>query len=267
VSAAERPGPALELTQLLPETKTTTVGELTRSLDLGAKAPPDRPYVIVNFVATADGRTAFRGRSGALSDLGDRAVFHGLRESVDAVFAGTITMRDESYGRLVRDPERRTRRAASGRAPDPLAVVMTRSGNVPGEIPLFADPDSRIVVFTPTEPDLAGTRAQTEVIQLDPGQLTLTTMLRRLRSDYDVRALLCEGGATVFGALLHEHLVDELFLTLAPKLAGGGDGPGLTSGHELPELLGLRLVWVLEREQSLFLRFALVHPGVQDSLR
>src|SRR5437763_736888 len=78
VSAPERPGPALELTQLLPEAKTTTVGELVGSLDLGARAPADRPYVIVNFVATADGRTAFHGRSGQLSDLGDRAVFHGL---------------------------------------------------------------------------------------------------------------------------------------------------------------------------------------------
>src|SRR5437588_1262348 len=82
VSATERPGPALELTQLLPEAKTTTVGELVTSLDLGSSAPADRPYVVVNFVATADGRTAFHGRSGQLGDLGDRAVFHGLRESV-----------------------------------------------------------------------------------------------------------------------------------------------------------------------------------------
>jgi 5-amino-6-(5-phosphoribosylamino)uracil reductase len=186
-------------------------------------------------------------------------MFHGLRESVDAILAGTNTMRDESYGRLVRDPERRGRRAAAGLSPDPLAVVVSRSGAVPTEIPLFQDPDSRIVVFGPNGPDgleLPEVPAQVELIRLDPGRLTLTTALRRLRAEHDIRSLLCEGGATMFGALLHEDLTDELFLTLAPKLAGGGEGPGLTSGPALPELRELRLVWALEREQTLFLRYA-----------
>jgi riboflavin-specific deaminase-like protein len=257
VSAPERPGPALELRQLLPQCRQTTVGEVLASLNLVRSAHADRPYTAVNFVATADGRTAFRGRSGALSDVGDRAVFHGLRERVDAVFTGTGTLRAEGYGRLVPDPERRRRRAASGLSPEPLACVITRSGNVPTEIPLFNDPDSRIVVFTPTAIDLSGLAAHVDVVRLDPGQLTLTTMLRRLRADYDVRALLCEGGPTVFGALLQESLVDELFLTISPKLAGGGTEPGVTSGPELPELQPLRPVWALERDGSLFMRYAL----------
>ena len=75
-------------------------------------------------------------------------MFHGLRERVDAVFAGTGTMAAEGYGRLVRDPARRQRRAARGLAPDPLACVISRSGKIPTEIPLFEDPDSRVVVFS-----------------------------------------------------------------------------------------------------------------------
>lgn len=256
MNGAERPGPALVMNRLLPEPKSITIGELVASLELGARAPAERPHVVVNFVVTADGRTAFQGRSGGLSDLGDRAMFHGLRESVDAVLAGTNTLRAERYGRLVRDPERRERRAAAGLRPDPLAVVLTRSGNVPLDIPLFADPHSRVVVFTPRPLDLAGVQAGVDVVRLDPGQLTLTTAMRRLRSDYDVRSLLCEGGATLFGALLHERLTDELFITLAPKLTGGGTEPGVTRGAALPELADLELVWVLEREQSLFLRYA-----------
>jgi riboflavin-specific deaminase-like protein len=227
------------------------------SLNFTAQAPPDRPYTVVNFVATVDGRTAFQGRSGGLSDVADRAIFHGLRERVDAVFTGTATMRTERYGRLVPDPERRQRRAGSGLAPDPLACVITRRGDVPTEIPLFDDPQSRIVVFTPTTLDLSGLQAQIEVVRLDPGRLTLTTMVRRLREDYDVRSLLCEGGPTVFGSLLRENLTDELFLTVAPKLAGGGSSPTVTSGPELPELLNLRLAWVFEHGGSLFLRYGL----------
>ena len=63
--------------------------------------------------------------------------------------------------------------------------------------------------------------------------MTLATVMRHLRNLHGVRTVLCEGGPTIFGALLQEDLVDELFLTLAPKLAGGGRGPTISSGPQL----------------------------------
>jgi 5-amino-6-(5-phosphoribosylamino)uracil reductase len=233
------------------------IGDSLGSLKLAALARDQRPYTIVNFVVSADGRATFQGRSGLLGDEADSAVFHGLREQVDGVLAGTGTLRTERYGRLVRDPARRERRERSGLSPEPLACVFTRSGDVPTEIPLFDEPQARIVVFTPGDLDPSAYGAQVEVIRLDPGELTLTTMMRRLRSDYEVRSLLCEGGPTVFGALLQERLVDELFLTVAPKLTGGGPGPTASSGPELAELQQLALIWGLERNGSLFLRYRL----------
>jgi riboflavin-specific deaminase-like protein len=257
VPSPKQPGPGIELRELLPAPGLRTVGEAVASLDLVARAGPDRPYTIVNFVASADGRAAFQGRSGQLGDASDRAMFHGLRERVDAVFAGTGTMGTERYGRLVRDPERRRRRAEAGLAPEPLACLVSRSGAIPFDIPLFEDPEARVVVFTPAEPDLAPIRAQVEVVRLDPATFTLAAMMRHLRREHDVRALLCEGGPLVFGSLLQEGLVDELFLTLAPKLAGGGNDPAVTAGPGLPELASLELVWAFEHEGSLFLRYAL----------
>jgi riboflavin-specific deaminase-like protein len=251
------PDPVPALHQLFPELKRIAVRELLQELNLGRKVDTDRPYTIANFVASADGHAAYRGRSRWLSDNGDRELFHGLREHVDAILIGTGTLRTERYGRLVRDPERRHRRAASGLAPDPLACVFSRSGDVPLDIPLFADAASRIVVFTPADLDTSGLKAQVEVVHLDPGELTLTTMMRRLRAAYDVRALLCEGGPTLFGALVQEDLVDELFVSLAPKLTGGGSAPSITSGPELAELRRLDLLWVLELESALYLRYAL----------
>jgi riboflavin-specific deaminase-like protein len=243
--------------QLLPEPRRIEIRELIEALSLSARAPVDRPYTIVNFVASADGHAAFHGRSRELSDPGDRELFHGLRERVDAILVGTGTLRVERYGRLVRDPERRRRRAGSGLAPDPLACVFSRSGDVPTDVPLFEDPASRVVVFTPTalDPSLLG--AEVEVVRLDPGELTLTTMMRRLRSDYDIRSVLCEGGPTLFGALLQEDLVDELFLSLSPKITGGGNVPAISIGPPLPELRQLALVWALEHESALYLRYAL----------
>jgi riboflavin-specific deaminase-like protein len=249
-------GPDLELRQLLPEHRTIRVTNLLNAIDPAQHAGADRPHTLVNFVATVDGRTSFLGRSGPIGDEGDRQMFHGLRERVDAVMAGTATMRAERYGRMTRDPERRRRRTERGLAPEPLAVVVTRSGDVPFDIPLFAESEARVVVFTPTDLDTSGCAAQVDVVRLDPGQLTMTTVFRRLASDYKVRTLLCEGGATVFGALLHEDLADELFLTVSPRLAGGGSEAAITHGPALPELLHLTLLWALEREGSLFLRYA-----------
>jgi riboflavin-specific deaminase-like protein len=257
VTAASSTGPGPELRRLVPEPAPVHVGELLASLDLAGRAHVERPYLIANFVSSADGRAAVQGVSRGLSDPGDRQMFHGLREHVDAILVGTGTLRAERYGRLVRDPERRQRRAASGLRPEPLACIFSRGGDVPTDIPLFSEPAARIALFTPGALDTSGLAAQVEVIHLDPGEFTLTTMMRRLRSAFDVRSILCEGGPTLFGALLQEGLVDELFLSLAPKLAGGGMAPGITRGQALSELRQLTLVWAIERESSLYLRYAI----------
>jgi 5-amino-6-(5-phosphoribosylamino)uracil reductase len=244
--------------QLLPEPGSFIIEERLSDLDLGARAT-ERPYTIVNFVSSVDGRATFGGRSGDLGDDGDRAMFHGLREQVDAVLAGTRTIALENYGRILGTEERRERRLLRGLPPEPIACVVSRTGEIPTGIRLFQEPEARIVVFTSavTRPDLRGCAAQVDLISLDPATMTLTTALRMLRSDYGVGSLLCEGGPTLFGALLHERLVDELFLTIAPKLTGGGSGPAISAGPELPELQRLELIWALERHRSLFLRYAI----------
>jgi riboflavin-specific deaminase-like protein len=247
----------LELRQLHPRDAVVEVPEILESLRLEELAHPDRPYTLVNFIATADGRATFQGRSAPLGDEVDRAMFHGLREQAEAVMAGTHTVRIEHYGRMTRDPERRERRVAAGREPEPLACLVTRSGDVPIDAPIFSVAEARVAVFGPPDLHLPELEAQVDVVRLDPGELTLTTVMRRLRAEFGIRSLLCEGGPTLFNGLLHERLVDEMFLTLAPKLSGGGAEPAITNGPELPELQPLQLVWALERANSLYLRYRL----------
>jgi riboflavin biosynthesis pyrimidine reductase len=246
----------MDFRQLLPEPDTVDLDQLLEKLDLGARAT-DRPYTIANFVASADGRATFNGKSGALGDDGDKAIFHGLREHVDAVLAGTRTLGIEHYGRILGKPERRQRRRDRGLPDEPLACIVSRSGKIPSEIPLLAEPEARVVVFAPAgnAPELSGCAAHVEVVLLDAAELTLTTAVRHLRAEHGVRSLLCEGGPTIFGALLHERIVDELFLTLAPRLTGGGDGPSVSAGPALSEPRQLELAWALERAGSLFLRY------------
>lgn len=232
-------------------------------LDLASRAPVDRPYVVCNFVASADGKATLGGRSAALGGEGDRAVFALLRTQVDAVLAGTRTLRVEHYGALVRDPELRELRVREGRAPQPLAVVVSRSGVVPFEIPLFADPASRVALYLPANAKAPACAAQL-VVHPSPATGELADVLRSLRSEHEVRSLLCEGGPTMLGELIVEDLVDELFLTLAPALVGGAE-LGLSTGSEPPAARALRIVAALEHDGQLFLRYARqVSPGGAD---
>lgn len=237
--------------RLFPAPGTVELDDLRTGLEF-VPTTPDLPHTIANFVSTADGRAAFDDRSAPLSDEGDRGMFHTLRERVEAILVGTGTLRAERYGRLIPNAETRERRIRNGLAPEPIACIVTRSGTLPTEVPLFAEPEARIIVFTTAAVDVPD---HVGVIRLDPGELSLSTVARRLRADYSVGSLLCEGGPTIFASLLHEGLVNELFLTIAPKLAGGGQGPTITSGTELPKLAELRPHWILERQGTVFVRY------------
>jgi riboflavin-specific deaminase-like protein len=243
----------VDLRRLHPDASDLTVAEAISGLGLAELAAPERPYLIVNFVASADGKAAFQGRSGPLGNEADQAIFHRLRTQVDAVLVGSGTLRAERYGRLVREPDLRAAREAEGLAPDPVACVVTRTLNVPLDIPLFQEPDQPAVIFTSSQEPVDAPEA-VEVERVPAEELTMTTVLERLRTGRQVRSVLCEGGPTVFGVLLGEGLVDELFLTLAPRLAGGGE-PTIVNGLPLSELVELELVWTLESEGALFLRY------------
>jgi riboflavin biosynthesis pyrimidine reductase len=92
------------------------------------------------------------------------------------------------------------------------------------------------------------------VVESGPeGRVDLPALLRSLREE-GVRALLCEGGPTLHGSLQAAGLVDELFLTIAPKLRGGGAPPRILEG-ELDDVVPLELAWLLEKDGELFARY------------
>ncbi len=228
-------------------------------LDLGERAGADRPYVVCNFVSSADGKATAGGSTAKLGGEGDRAAFHLLRTQVDAVLAGTGTLRVERYGRLIRQERLIEIRRAEGRDAQPLAVVISRSGHIPFDIPLFSDSAARVALYTPSTTALPSCAAQITVHEIPAAGTALADMLRSLRHEHDVRSLLCEGGPVLFNAMLAENRVDELFLTLAPTLVGG-DELSITAGGSLDRPLPLRLVWALEHDSHLFLRYGRASP-------
>ena len=227
-----------------------------------ARAVPLRPYVILNMISTVDGRASIAGRSAAIGDRADRVLFHALRASVDGVIAGAGTVRVERYGRIIASAAGRALRLQRGLSEEPLACIVSGALELSAEIPLLADPAARVAILTPSAASVTGAAAQIDYIRAERnGKLDLPRALAELSGQFGVRTLLCEGGPHLNAELLQAGLVDELFLSFAPKLAGGEDVTGeslrILAGGEFEDPLALELLTVLEHDSYLFLRYAL----------
>jgi riboflavin-specific deaminase-like protein len=233
--------------RLLPDAAETSVADQVASLDLVGAAHESRPYLITNFAVTLDGHATIEGRSGAIGSATDTAMLVGLRTRVDAVMIGAGTMRAERYGRVVGDPAKRERREADGLAADPLMVIVSGRLDLPWDAPLFTEAGGPVMIVTDSDVDPPPTEAAVEVLRHE-GELDLEATLEHLRRERGVRALLCEGGPHLHAQLLDAGLVDELFVTHAPKLAGGA-GPGLVAGLE-QRTRPLELAWLLADEAT-----------------
>ncbi len=132
-------------------------------------------------------------------------------------------------------------------------VIVSGRLDLPWDAPLFADGGGRVLVFTASEADPPETATTLRIVRHE-GAVDLAAALQHLRHERGVRALLCEGGPHLHAQMQADGLVDDLFLTIAPKLAGG-DAPRVIEG-ELPAVAPLSLAWLLEEDGELFARYS-----------
>lgn len=242
------------LTRLFPPTAGTagslSVEEAYGQFDFAPLARDERPYVVVNMVATVDGQGRVNGDTSELGDETDQQLFAMLRSQVDCVMAGVRTVAIENYKAPAAKEETRERRIARGLAARPLFVTATRSGNLPLDAPLFQDPEARVVVFSSADPDLSTAAADVAVVGTeDPRE-----MLGHLRHEYGIRSLLLEGGPHINTPFFAAELIDELFLTVAPTLVGAGTPFPIIAG-DLPRRQQLHLSGALLANEHLYLRY------------
>jgi riboflavin-specific deaminase-like protein len=220
----------------------------------------ERPRALVNMASSVDGRATIGGLSGPLSGPADRALFHALRAAVDGVLVGAGTVRAERYGRMIQDPEVRALRREHGLADEPLACIVSGRLALPGDIPLLARPEARVVIVTSSQASIPDAAAQVEYVRAaHEGALDLPAALAALRERFGVELLLCEGGPHLTTNLLAQDLLDELFLTLSPRLVGGdamaGEALRILAGAELEPPRMLELIGALRGDSELFLRY------------
>jgi len=221
----------VELRRLFPDHATTTIEAAARGLGFGERAPADRPFIALNMVSTSDGKATLKGRTAPMSAPADRELFHQLRAQADGILVGAGTVRVERYGPVTKTPELQAKRDREGVRHDALCVIVSRSGELPADLPLLAEAGESVRIISDLEQGLKDLR------------------------DEGIRSLLCEGGPTLNGSLFTDRLVDELFLTIAPTIAGTGEHLTIVEGPPLPEAVTLELLTIHEAAGHLFVRY------------
>jgi len=208
-------------------------------LALSFPAPmPDRPYVILNMVTSADGKATAGKTEAPLSSPTDKLVLQSLRVHAGAVLDGAGTARSSGVNPTIRDARLRQVRESMGHTGPPLQAVLSGSANLPPDAPYLRREDFPLVIFvseTASPQRIAALSATGRNVEALPaGPAGLPELVRRLRRHYDVRLLLLEGGPALNSQFFHAGFVDEVFLTLSPHIADGRGTPTAVEGESFP---------------------------------
>lgn len=187
--------------------------------------PPAR-WLRANFITSLDGGATVEGRSGGLAGPGDRALFHLLRALADVIVVGAGTVRTENYGGAQLSVARRQQRQNRGQTEVPQLAVVTNSGLLDRDLPLFTRTEVPPLVLTctasadDTAQRLAGLADVLDCAGDDPHRVDERTALAALERRGLTR-VLTEGGPTLLDSFVGQDLLDELCLTIAPCVVGG----------------------------------------------
>jgi len=203
-----------------------------------ALAQPERPFVLLKWAASLDGKiAAASGASRWISGAEARAEVHELRALSDAVLCGRGTL-------LADDPELTARPDGAAAAAQPLRVLLDAPEDLPAAARVLAAAGRRLWVHGPGSraPHNAPAADRTLAVpRLGTGLLDLAPLLHALRRDHGVRRLLVEGGAAVHGSFLDQRLADGVVRYEAPVLLGGSRaacaGDGVPEPSQAPRLI------------------------------
>ena len=223
---------------------------------------PARPFVTANFAVTWDGRVStIRRTPSDFSSPRDKRQLVEIRSDCDAILVSAKTAATDNMTMGVPDEELRAQRRKRGLREFPVRVLLSRTGRIDPKLRLFTHNFSPIVVFSTTRMPARTRKALAPLadLRLHEGEgVDLAAMLAALRKDYGVRRLVCEGGPQILRALLINELIDEIHVTLCPRVFGGVGAPTLSgdAGDFLLQSRGLKLREMKIVEDECFLRYA-----------
>ena len=206
-----------------------------------------KPHIFLNMAMSLDGKITTRDNQGPrFTSNADKIRMGEIRSQADAILVGaaTIIADDPTFTSSPSNMERRIQRGAVA---NPIKVVISGSGSVSGTARMFHSNGAPALVFT-TEciPPYRLKRLQDvadEVYVVGETEVDFQRVIDILATGYAVQQLLVEGGGAVNFALLEAGLIDEVYLTLCPKIIGGRDVPTIVegSGFNFFDILDLEL--------------------------
>lgn len=234
---------------------------------LASEGRAEMPHVVINMVSTLDGKTSVGGKASPIGSHVDRLLMRNIRGAVDAVLVGAGTVRAEEMNLSVPEEVSR-RRKENGLSDQPLGVILAGSGTLPLERNVF-HPDSPsqgqslVVISGDNTPEMTLREAHALgacILRAEGAALPEPRkVLLLLRDHLNVRTVLLEGGPSINGSFLSSGIVDEIFLTLSPKIFfSHGDSLTLVSTHkaEHPAThLDLASTYLSAHEGELYLRY------------
>lgn len=217
----------------------------------------ETPRVRMNFVESLDGAVTLEGRSGGLGGATDRALMQVLRAMADVVLVGAGTVRAEGYGGTRVEGEDAAWRVSHELSVQPRLAVVSRALDLEPEHPFFAEAIERPILVTCRHAPAERREALAEVadvIVAGEASVDLVAMRDEL-ARRGMPQILSEGGPHLFGALTEAGLVDDVCLSVSPRLVGGEAGRIIRGAPEGDR--GMRLVHALTDDDGfVFLRYA-----------
>lgn len=224
--------------------------------------PADRPYVIVNMVMSADGHTILGGSEQGIGSKADQRLMRELRVHADVILNGATTLRVSGTSPRTGDPLLEALRVKRGKPKAAIGAVISRSGHLPLDRIFFTADDFEAMVYLSHDApkDAAAKIIETgRAVATLPATKPIEWMLAHMRHEVGANLLLCEGGATLNGQVLAAGAVDELFITIGPRLVAGRNVPGAIEGQAFTkeDAPRLELVAVSRNEETseLYLRY------------
>lgn len=190
------------------------------------------PFVAATFAMTVDGKITTRAYTPVdFTSREDKMHLLRQRSLADAVLIGHSTLKHDNVRLGLPKGELREQRLARGQTESPLRVIVSNEGRIDSSLKIFQSEIAPIVIFSTTRmprPFQKKLREKATLHLSDEASVDLAWMLQKLRREYGVQSVACEGGAVLFRSLLELDLVDQLNLTIAPHLFGGYEAPTLT---------------------------------------
>src|SRR3954469_6261821 len=224
--------------------------------ELYSQGTSREPWVRVNFVASADGAATHQGLSGGLSDAADKRVFEILRRLCDVVLVGAGTVRAEGYSAMRVDPDSERVRTSHGLTAHPVFAIVSASLDLDPASPIFQQAPERPIVYTTelSRPDTREALSEVaDVVVCGRDRVEAGAMVRDLAAR-GLGRIHCEGGPHLFGDLIASRELDELCLTIAPRLEAGV-ATRVASGASPIAPIGMELMHTLVSGSTLLLRY------------